>query len=88
VPPELERLWDAEWEDNLLATALDRVRQRANPKHFQIFDLCMVKQKPLKEVRDFLDVSTMEVYLSRHRVGRMVAQEIKRLREQLAHAPP
>ena len=83
VPPDLERLWDAEWEDNLMATALERVRKRANPKHFQIFDLCIVKQKPIKEVRDFLEVSTMQVYLSRHRIARMVAQEIRHLREQL-----
>jgi len=87
VPPDLERLWDAEWEDNLMATALERVRKRANPKHFQIFDLCILKQKPVQEVREFLDVSTMEVYLSRHRIARLVAHEIKRLREQLAHAP-
>jgi RNA polymerase sigma factor (sigma-70 family) len=83
VPPELERLWDAEWEKNLFSTALERVRHQANPKHFQIFDLCVMKQKPVKEVQKFLGVSLMEVYLSRHRVARLVKQEVKRLRKRL-----
>jgi hypothetical protein len=37
----------------------------------------------VKEVQQFLGVSAMEVYLSRHRVARRVQQEVKRLREQL-----
>jgi RNA polymerase sigma-70 factor (ECF subfamily) len=83
VLPELERLWDAEWEDNLYRTALARVQRKVNPKHFQIFDLCVTQHKPVKAVRQFLGVSAMEVYLSRHRVGRLIQQEVKRLREQL-----
>jgi RNA polymerase sigma factor (sigma-70 family) len=83
VPPDLERLWEAEWEQNLFSTALGKVRRQINPKHFQIFDLCVTQQKSVKEVRQFLGVSTMEVYLSRHRVSRLVQQEVKRLREQM-----
>ena len=84
IPPELERLWDTEWEDNLLGSALERVRTRINPKHFQIFDLCVIQHKPVQEVRQFLGVSAMEIYLSRHRVARLVRQEIARLRERVA----
>jgi RNA polymerase sigma-70 factor (ECF subfamily) len=53
VPAELERIWDAEWEESLLHTALERVRRQANPKHYQIFDLCVIQRKPTKEVREF-----------------------------------
>jgi RNA polymerase sigma-70 factor (ECF subfamily) len=83
VPPELERLWEDEWQQNLLHSALERVRRRSNPKDFQIFDLSVVKQKPLKEIRRFLAVSAMQVYLARHRVGRLVRKEIARLSDRL-----
>jgi RNA polymerase sigma factor (sigma-70 family) len=83
APPELEQLWESEWEENLLRAAMDRIRRQINPRHFQIFDLCVVQQKPLKEVCAFLDVSAMQVYLARHRVGRLVRQEVARLKKGL-----
>lgn len=83
APPELERLWEAEWEQNLLRAALDRVRAQVNPKHLQIFDLHVLKQKPVKEVREFLGVSSAEVYLAKHRVGKLLKKETVRLRQRL-----
>ncbi len=83
IPAELERLWDAEWEANLYSAALERVRHQVNPKHFQIFDLCVTQTKSIKDVAQFLGVSSMEVYLSRHRVARLVQRECKRLRGRL-----
>jgi RNA polymerase sigma-70 factor (ECF subfamily) len=83
VPPELERLWDQEWEQNLMQAALNRIRGRVNPKHFQIFDFAVLQDKPVKEIRQFLDVSAAEVYLAKHRVGKLVRAELARLRNQL-----
>jgi RNA polymerase sigma factor (sigma-70 family) len=83
VPRELQELWDKEWEDAVLWAALERVRRKLNPKHFQIFDLCVTKGLPPQEVQHFLGVSSIEVYLSRHRVARKVRREVKRLRERL-----
>lgn len=83
IQPELERWWAAEWEQNLLRAAMQHVQRRANPRDFQIFDLCVVKQKPMNEVRGFLGVSAMQVYLARHRVGGLVRKEIARLKERM-----
>ncbi|MBI5384883.1 MAG: sigma-70 family RNA polymerase sigma factor [Verrucomicrobia bacterium] len=77
----LERIWDEEWEQNLIRTATERVRRQVNPRHYQIFDLYVMKQKPVKEIRRFLGVSAMEVYLARHRVGKMVRREVARLKK-------
>jgi RNA polymerase sigma factor (sigma-70 family) len=76
----LERLWDDEWKQNLVAAALQRVRGRVNPKHLQIFDLCVQQQQSVREVCRFLGVGAAEVYLARHRVGRLLQQEIARLK--------
>src|SRR5438046_9951191 len=34
----LDQLWEQEWPQNLLATAMTRVKKKVAPKHFQIFD--------------------------------------------------
>ena len=83
VRPELERWWEAAWQQNLLRAAMARVQRRANPRDFQIFDLCARKQKPLKEICRFLGVSAMQVYLARHRVGRLIRKEIARLKDRV-----
>jgi len=77
----LEQLWDEEWKQNLLAAALQRVRGRVNPKHLQIFDLCVQQQKSVREVCRFLGVGAAAVYLARHRVGRLLQQEIARIKD-------
>jgi RNA polymerase sigma-70 factor (ECF subfamily) len=83
VPPELERIWNEEWEQNLMHAALERVRSKVNPKHFQIFDFAVLQEKPVKEIRSFLDVSAAEVYIAKHRVGKLVRTELEKLREQM-----
>jgi RNA polymerase sigma factor (sigma-70 family) len=77
----LEQLWDDEWKQNLMAAALQRVRGRVNPKHLQIFDLCVQQQKSVREVCRFLGVGAAKVYLARHRVGRLLQQEIARMKD-------
>ena len=77
----LEQLWDEEWKQNLMAAALQRVRGRVNPKHLQIFDLCVQQQKSVREVCRFLGVGAAAVYLARHRVGRLLQQEIARIKD-------
>jgi RNA polymerase sigma-70 factor (ECF subfamily) len=83
VRPELERWWEVEWQQNLWRAAMERVQRRVNPRDFQIFDLCTVKGRPLQEIRRFFGVSAMQVYLARHRVGRLVRKEIGRLKDRM-----
>jgi RNA polymerase sigma factor (sigma-70 family) len=76
----LEDIWDAEWQENITTAALERVRAKVNPKHYQIFQLYALRQKPMAEIRSFLGVSAAEVYLAKHRVGRLLEKEIRRLK--------
>lgn len=81
VPPELERLWEAEWEQHLMQAALRRVRTQVSPRQYQMFDLYVLQERPVREVQEFLEVSRAEVYLAKHRVGRRVRTELARLRQ-------
>jgi RNA polymerase sigma factor (sigma-70 family) len=76
---ELERLWDAEWVENLRHAALDRVKRKVKAKHYQIFDLSVLKNWPVERITRTLGVSSTQVYLARHRIGLLLRQEIKRL---------
>jgi len=81
VLPELEQLWDAEWEKTLLAAALARVRRRLDPKQFQIFDCAVNKEWPPEKTAAALAVSVDQVYLAKHRVTEMIRQEVERLKK-------
>ena len=75
----LEELWDQEWQENLLATAMTRLKKRVAPKHFQIFDCSFRKEWPAQKVAATLGVSVGQVYLVRHRVAALLRKEIKAL---------
>jgi RNA polymerase sigma-70 factor (ECF subfamily) len=75
----LESIWDEEWEKNLLAAALERVKRQVDPEQFQIFDLYCLEQWPPQKVASTLGVGIGRVYLAKHRVGRLLKKEIKKL---------
>jgi RNA polymerase sigma-70 factor (ECF subfamily) len=74
---KLETSWDDEWERNLVALALEKIRQRVNPTHYQMFDLYVFKEWPVAEISRKFHVSVAQVYLARHRVGRLIKQEVR-----------
>ncbi len=81
--PELEKIWDAEWNRNLTERALNGVKGKVSPKQYQIFDCYVVKGWPALKVKKELGVSIAQVYLAKHRVGGVLREEIQKLEDQL-----
>jgi RNA polymerase sigma factor (sigma-70 family) len=79
---ELHAIWDAEWEKNLAAAAIERVKRQVKSKQFQMFELYVVQQWPVRDVARMLRVSAAQVYLAKHRIARLVKKELKRLEKQ------
>ena len=75
----LDAAWEEEWQANLLAAAMERVKYRVKAEHYQIFDLNVVKGWPVDKVAEILGVSTARVYLVKHRVAALVKKEIRLL---------
>ena len=73
---DLDTAWEAEWQHNVLAAALERVKRKTDPKHYQIFDCLVVKQWPASKVAAELSVSIAQVYLVKHRVSALLKREI------------
>lgn len=82
VPPELEALWNREWEQNLVEAALRRTKEKTDPKLYQVFDLYVNKNWPVSKVAKDLRVTKARVYLARHLVGKRLRGELERLRKE------
>ena len=78
----LDEVWQREWEENLLARALHRVRRRVSAQHVLIFRTATLNRVPLNQVAKKLGLSLAQVYLVRHRVGRLFKAEVERLRRE------
>jgi len=76
---ELDTIWEEEWQKNLLDASIKRVRCQVDPRQFQIFDSYVLKQWPVKDVKNTLGVSAAQVYIAKHRISSLIKKEIKRL---------
>ena len=75
----LEATWDEEWQQNLMDAAIQRIKRRVQPKHYQIFELRTLKEWPAAKVARTLGVNVAQVHLIKHRVGTLIKREIKQL---------
>ena len=79
----LESIWDEEWQRNLLGMALAKVKQETNPRHYQIFDCYVMKGWSVAKVVETLGISAGQVYLAKHRVGKVLRREMEHLQREL-----
>jgi RNA polymerase sigma factor (sigma-70 family) len=75
----LEAFWNDEWEKNLLAVATENVKNRVSPEEYQMFDLCSLRQCPVKEVAAKLGVKVWKVYFAQKQIAGMLRKEVKQL---------
>lgn len=79
----IEALWDEEWEINLLAVAVGKVKRKLDPLKYQIFDFYVNKGWLPDKVADTFDMPVEQVYMIKHRVTDMVKEEVKRLENEM-----
>jgi RNA polymerase sigma factor (sigma-70 family) len=75
----LAALWEKDWQQAVLAAALHRVKQSANLKDCQMFDLHVARGLEAREVAQSMGVSVARVYLAKHRIGKLVQREVAAL---------
>ncbi|MBI4657797.1 MAG: sigma-70 family RNA polymerase sigma factor [Verrucomicrobia bacterium] len=81
--PVLDRIWDEEWAKNLMDAAIQRVKRQVKAKQWQIFDFYVLKKWPVTKVTKALGVSMAQVYLAKHRVARLIKQELESLEKKM-----
>jgi len=73
---DLHAAWESEWQQHVFQAALQRVKRRADAKHYQIFDCLVVKQWPAAKVAANLSVSIAQVYIVKHRLSAQLKKEV------------
>jgi RNA polymerase sigma-70 factor (ECF subfamily) len=82
MPDEsLEARWEEEWQANLLRAAIERVKKRVREEHYQMFELQVVREWPVRKVAATLGVSAAQVYLAKHRVSALIKKEARALQK-------
>ena len=79
---EFGAAWEQEWKQAILDAAVARVREQANPKHFQVFDYCVRQGWPAGKVATTLGMNIAQVYLARHRVSQAVKTAARAINEE------
>ncbi len=74
APDELDRIWDEEWRDSILAHCLSEVRQEVEPATFEAFRRFAIDGRPAEEVARDLGMSPNAVFGAKRRI-------LRRLRE-------
>lgn len=78
----MDEAWEQEWEQSIFEAAVARVREHANPRHFQVFDCCVRLGWPTSKVAATLGMNPAQVYLARHRVSQAVKQAAKAINDE------
>jgi len=82
--PEFDAVWETEWKTSLQDMALERIRRKVNPKHYQVFDLYVLKQWSVGKVASALRVSEAQVYQVKTRLLKQLKTEVSRLESGLS----
>jgi len=77
---ELERIWDEEWQKNLIHSSLTRTKRIVSPKQFQIFKCYCIDEWTVTEICKALNVNSAQVYMAKQRVGKLFKQELELVR--------
>lgn len=80
---DLERIWEQEWQEQILEAALHRVREQADARQYQMFHLHVCQHMSAREVATRLEVKLAEVYFAKYKIAGAVKKEIRKLEEKM-----
>lgn len=77
VEAQLEAVWDEEWKRSVVEAVMERVKAASSPQQFQVFDLYVRQKWPVRRICETLNITPTQVYLAKHRLGKLVKKESK-----------
>lgn len=77
----IEAQWDTERIEHIQDAALAAIRNKVNPKHYQIFDAYVIKGWPMEKVTAALNVKQDNVFQVKSRIVKLLATEVARLKK-------
>jgi RNA polymerase sigma-70 factor (ECF subfamily) len=80
---DLESVWNEEWTKHVLEAALAKVRQRSNPRQFQMFYMHVCRSVAARQVAERLGVKLTQVYFAKYKIGAAVKSEIAKMEDRM-----
>ena len=80
---DIERIYEKQWAKAVVDAALVMVRGKVKPRHYQIYDSVVLKEWAPRDVADMFGISVPQVYLIRHRVGKVVEKAVRLAEQQV-----
>jgi RNA polymerase sigma-70 factor (ECF subfamily) len=77
---DLDRVWEEQWQQNLLDVAMANVKRQVSAKQFLLFYQQAVKEWPAGKVAEKYHVNLAQAYMAKYRVARLVRKEVQKLR--------
>jgi RNA polymerase sigma-70 factor (ECF subfamily) len=84
TPEDDDEAWDREWQEQVMAAAIERLARQTKPAHFQAFELYVRQNWPVWRVARALELNPAAVYLISHRLTKRLKVEAEKIRAQLA----
>lgn len=81
VTEDFERQWDSEWKSRMLEVALRRVRGKVKLRHYMVFEMAVLRDAPVAEIKRTLGVGLALIYVVKHRIQRLVAAELRKMEQ-------
>jgi len=78
---DLEARLEAIYDFELLEIAMEKVRSRVEPSTFEAFRLTAIEGRPAADAARELAMAVGNVYVAKHRVQKLIQQEIRDLSE-------
>jgi len=72
-----DKIWEQEWEHHVIEQALEKVKHECDARHYQVFYLNAIKQVPAARVAELLNINVDQVYLIKHRLGKIFEDAVK-----------
>jgi len=74
---ELEKVWDEEWRDNVIQSALERIQRQVSARHYQVFYLYVIRGVAVEKVAAAAGVKPNDVYLVKHRLTPLFEKAVR-----------
>ncbi len=74
-----DTLMEAQWEENMFASAWARVKLKLDPQQAQVFDFNAIKGWKAERVAETFQIPVEQVHMTKHRVKEKIEAEVRRL---------
>jgi RNA polymerase sigma factor (sigma-70 family) len=80
---DFEIKFDRDYRQTIQEAALEKVKHSVKAKHYQVYDLYVLKQWPAAKVAQVLGLNAGQIFIAKHRILALMKKEVQRLQKEV-----